>query len=56
VEAMSAFMYGEGYTMDRGYGKLRGQTFRIAHMGDMQASTLEDVLSSLDKFLAQGQS
>jgi aspartate aminotransferase-like enzyme len=56
VEAMAAFMYSEGYTMDRGYGKLRGQTFRIAHMGDMQASTLEGVLASLDKFLAQGQS
>ena len=56
VEAMAAFMRGEGYAMDRGYGKLRGKTFRIAHMGDMQAATLEGVLASLDKFLAQGES
>jgi aspartate aminotransferase-like enzyme len=55
VEAMSAFMRGKGYVMDRGYGALRGKTFRIAHMGDMAASTLNDILSGLDQFLAQSQ-
>jgi aspartate aminotransferase-like enzyme len=37
--------------MDKGYGKIKGATFRIAHMGDMQPDTLEEVLSGLDEFI-----
>jgi aspartate aminotransferase-like enzyme len=44
-------MSGKGFSMDKGYGKIKGKTFRIAHMGDMQPSTLEEVLSGLDEFL-----
>lgn len=51
VNAMFRFMGERGYTMDKGYGKIKGKTFRIAHMGDVQPSTLEDVLSHLDDFL-----
>jgi aspartate aminotransferase-like enzyme len=43
----------KGFSMDKGYGKIKGKTFRIAHMGDMDVSTLEEVLSGLDEFLAQ---
>lgn len=53
VNEMAAFMDKAGFTMDRGYGKLRGQTFRIAHMGDMTPATLAEVLSRLDAFLSQ---
>jgi aspartate aminotransferase-like enzyme len=52
VDAMAKFMGGRGYSMDKGYGKIKGKTFRIAHMGDMRVSTLEDILSGLDDFLA----
>ncbi|MDX2161113.1 MAG: alanine--glyoxylate aminotransferase family protein [bacterium] len=51
VDAMAKFMGGRGFSMDKGYGKIKGKTFRIAHMGDMQPSTLEEVLSGLDEFL-----
>lgn len=51
VNAMFKAMYGRGYTMDKGYGKIRGKTFRIAHMGDMQPDMLEEVLGGLDEFL-----
>jgi predicted phosphoserine aminotransferase len=51
VDAMASFMKGRGFTMDKGYGKIKGKTFRIAHMGDMQPSTLEEVLGGLDEFL-----
>jgi aspartate aminotransferase-like enzyme len=37
--------------MDKGYGKIKGKTFRIAHMGDMPPSILEEILSGLDEFL-----
>jgi len=51
VNAMFKFMRERGYTMDKGYGKIKGQTFRIAHMGDMQPDVLEDVLGNLDEFI-----
>lgn len=51
IDAMAKFMSGRGYSMDKGYGKIKGKTFRIAHMGDMQPATLEDILAGLDAFL-----
>jgi predicted phosphoserine aminotransferase len=51
VDEMAKFMGGKGFSMDKGYGKIKGKTFRIAHMGDMQTSTLEEVLSGLDEFV-----
>ncbi|NLH06337.1 MAG: alanine--glyoxylate aminotransferase family protein [Chloroflexi bacterium] len=54
VSAMAAFMLEQkGLAMDKGYGKLKGQTFRIPHMGDMQPETLREVLAGLDEFLQQ---
>lgn len=53
VNDMAAFMAKRGFAMDKGYGKIKGPTFRVAHMGDMQVDTLEEVLSGLDEFLAQ---
>lgn len=38
----------KGYAFDDGYGKIKGQTFRIAHMGDLQPSELEEFLAVLD--------
>lgn len=51
VFEMAKFMDERGFAIDKGYGKVKGETFRIAHMGDMQTDTLEEVLSSFDDFL-----
>jgi predicted phosphoserine aminotransferase len=51
VDDMAKFMGGKGFSMDKGYGQIKGKTFRIAHMGDMQPTVLEEVLSGLDEFL-----
>jgi aspartate aminotransferase-like enzyme len=51
IDDMAKFMSGKGFTMDKGYGKIKGKTFRIAHMGDMQPSVLEEILSGLDEYL-----
>ncbi len=51
VDGMAKFMAGKGFSMDKGYGKIKGKTFRIAHMGDMAVTTLEEVLADLDEFL-----
>ena len=53
IDAMARFMGSKGFSMDKGYGQIKGKTFRIAHMGDMQVATLEEVLAGLDEFLAQ---
>jgi predicted phosphoserine aminotransferase len=34
-----------------GYGDLKGKTIRIAHMGEIQMSDLENLLSALDEYL-----
>jgi predicted phosphoserine aminotransferase len=51
MDQMAKFMAGKGFSMDKGYGKIKGKTFRIAHMGDMQPSFLEEVLGGIDEFL-----
>ncbi len=51
VDDMAKFMKGKFFEMDKGYGKIKGKTFRIAHMGDMQPDTLEEVLSGLTEFV-----
>ncbi len=53
VNEMAAFMGERGFAMDRGYGKIRGDTFRIPHMGDMQPDMLEEILAGLDAFLGR---
>ncbi len=40
-----------GYAFDNGYGKLKGKTFRIAHMGDMQLADLEDFTGQIDDIM-----
>lgn len=51
VDQMAKFMGGKGFSMDKGYGKIKGKTFRIAHMGDIQPAVLEEVLAGLDEFI-----
>jgi aspartate aminotransferase-like enzyme len=40
-----------GMQLSNGYGKLKGETFRIAHMGDLTPDEIEELLSALDAFL-----
>lgn len=55
VNAMAKFMETEkGFSMDKGYGKIKGETFRVPHMGDMQPETLTEVLDGIEEFMAQG--
>lgn len=51
VYAMEAFMAERNFAMDKGYGKIRGDTFRIAHMGEIDPKTMEEVFDGLDAFL-----
>lgn len=56
VDAMDAFMRKEiGFAMDRGYGKIKGKTFRLPHMGDVTLDMLRAVLDGIDAFMARAE-
>lgn len=38
-----------------GYGRLKGKTFRIAHMGETQLSDIESLLSALGEYIRQNE-
>lgn len=37
----------KGFAFDDGYGKIKGQTFRIAHMGDMTKADLQGLFAAM---------
>ncbi|HET9794516.1 MAG TPA: aminotransferase class V-fold PLP-dependent enzyme, partial [Thermoanaerobaculia bacterium] len=37
-----------GWTIGGGYGKLKSETFRISHMGDIDPDSLSNLLSAID--------
>ncbi len=50
--ALNKFMAPRGIRLANGYGQLKGKTFRIAHMGEIQMKDLEDLLAAIDEFTA----
>jgi aspartate aminotransferase-like enzyme len=53
LSALKKRLADAGYAFDDGYGKIKGETFRIAHMGDMQLSDLNGLLAEIDRQLAE---
>jgi predicted phosphoserine aminotransferase len=51
VKALNGFLKSKGMQISDGYGPLKGQTFRIAHMGEIQMKDVEEVLALIDEFL-----
>lgn len=51
VNAWDAFMSDKGYAVDKGYGKIKGETFRVPHMGEVKPDILEDFLATIDEFI-----
>lgn len=49
--ALQAFLAERGISLGGGYGKIKAETFRIAHMGDTLPEHLEALLTSIDEFL-----
>lgn len=56
IPALNAFMAERGMTLSNGYGKLKGKTFRIAHMGDTQPDHLAALFAAIDAFLEEPRS
>ncbi|NLX10859.1 MAG: alanine--glyoxylate aminotransferase family protein [Chloroflexi bacterium] len=51
IAALNSFLRTRGMTISNGYGKLKGQSFRIAHMGDCQMEHLDALFAAMDEFL-----
>lgn len=52
LSALKKRLGNAGFAFDDGYGKIKGETFRIAHMGDMQLSDIREFLAEIDRQLA----
>ena len=53
VPALNSFLRERGMILSNGYGsRLKNVTFRIAHMGDMQTTDMEELFSNVDEYLA----
>jgi aspartate aminotransferase-like enzyme len=42
-----------GFAFDDGYGKIKGQTFRIAHMGDVTRADLDGLLNAITTIMPE---
>jgi predicted phosphoserine aminotransferase len=53
VGALNAYLRGRGMLISDGYGPLKGETFRIAHMGDVTEGEMSDLLEAISEFLEE---
>lgn len=51
VPALNAYLEKHGMAIANGYGPLRGRTFRIGHMGQIQPTDIQTLLECIDGFL-----
>jgi aspartate aminotransferase-like enzyme len=48
---MNTFLKERGMRIANGYGALKNITFRIAHMGEIQMSDIEELLVVMEEYL-----
>jgi aspartate aminotransferase-like enzyme len=53
AEALKNALSAKGWTIGGGYGKLKAETFRISHMGDIDADSLAHLLSGIDAVIPE---
>jgi predicted phosphoserine aminotransferase len=51
IADFNKFLGQRGMRLANGYGDLKGKTFRIAHMGEIQPKDLEALLAAFDEYL-----
>jgi len=51
VGALNTYLRQRGMLISNGYGKLKGETFRIAHMGDVTEEDIAVLLAAMSAFL-----
>jgi aspartate aminotransferase-like enzyme len=53
IAALNLELGKRGFMISAGYGRLKEQTFRIAHTGDITLNDLNELLSEIDEILTQ---
>jgi aspartate aminotransferase-like enzyme len=53
ISKVNAFLMERGMRIADGYGLLKGQTFRIAHMGETQLDDIDILLAAMDEYTSQ---
>ena len=53
LSSFNKFAATRNLRLANGYGDLKGKTIRVAHMGEIQMSDLDNLLAALDDYLAQ---
>ncbi|HEY3290246.1 MAG TPA: alanine--glyoxylate aminotransferase family protein [Anaerolineae bacterium] len=53
ISAMNKYLATRHLHLSDGYGGLKGKTFRIAHMADLQESDMKELFGAIDDFLAK---
>jgi aspartate aminotransferase-like enzyme len=53
VPKLQKLVKDQGFLIDGGYGKIKGTTFRISNMGDETETTMNQLISALDKAMKQ---
>jgi len=48
IADLSKQLLGKGYVFSNGYGKLKGEAFRVAHMGDRTMDDLKEYLETIE--------
>lgn len=56
ISNLNSFLLQRGMRIANGYGALKGKTFRIAHMGEINLADIEELLQAMDEYLADGRS
>lgn len=51
ISALNKFLQERGMRIANGYGSLKNNTFRIAHMGEIQMEDIEDLLKAMEEYL-----
>lgn len=52
ISALNKYLREQGMIISNGYGsRLKNKTFRIAHMGDIQMSDMEELFTAIESFL-----
>jgi len=51
ISALNQFLLQRGMRISNGYGDMKGKTFRIAHMGEIQLSDVEALIEALELYL-----
>lgn len=51
VGSMRKFLRSKGMEISDGYGKLKGETFRIGHMGDLTPAEIRELLDTMNEFI-----